>query len=443
MNDDDIIQRLRSALDEVADAPASGEAIVDTPHVRESFGATRWIAVAAAVLLIGTASVVLVQRRGSDDPSSSATTSAATNPTTTSGTSPTSTPRTTVLSDPGFSTPSWYTFDLPWLTAGTPEFDHCCKPWPAPGPDLAMAWGELLGIDRGVMVLRAHRTLTGGPATLTYSTFGMTKAQAVALEKQVTEGSGLPYVLADPSMQLIGNGMYGDGSLVSQAWTNGSNTVALSVGDYRGQLELFTTNAGNVTTTTVAGHPALRFDDDMGSSFVWQNPPGTWSTLHIDIGLSKRIDEILGAVQPAHLPDEQAQPTTTTVDAATSTPGVAGELSLARTGLDVRVSTEQTTGSGWFLATKSVDPASATSSAPAALTWSQQSAPTGEAVPSFRVGDHLRWTARDGSVTAFTVTGVVHLPANGGDAVGGPTTALQLRVQEIDANPTLVFARLG
>jgi hypothetical protein len=441
MNDDDIIQRLRSALDEVADTSA-GEPVPSAPSVREGFGRGRWIAIAAAVALIGAATVVLVQHRGSDEPAAGATTSPATVPTTTSPASTaavtpttTDTPRSTVPSNDV----AWYSFDLPGFTAQAPQFDYCCKPWPAPGPDISMAWGDVRGIDHGLLLMRTKRNVANGPATFTFETYGLTKAQAVGLEKQITPGSGLPYVLPDPSMQLLGNGLLGDGNLISQTWTSGGSKVLVTVGDYQTQLYALTRTTG-WTTTPVAGLLAYRADDDMGSNFIWQTPRGQWATMHIDIELSKHIDEILAALKPAPAPADPAVSTTTTVGTGTSASSVAGTLTMARTGLIANVSTEQTTGSGWFLAPKSVDPSSATSKTPAALTWSQQSAPTGEAVPSFRVGDQLRWTARDGSVTVFTVTAVVHLPPY---ARGGPMGALVLRVQEIDATPTQVYARRG
>jgi hypothetical protein len=318
MNDDDIIQRLRNALDEVAAAPSvesTGESIVDAPHVRESFGLTRWIAVAAAVLLIGLATVALVQRSGSSNDDKASASTPAPNPTSTVPASTTDTPRSTLpVNDTG-----WYSINLSWLTPGTPVIEECCKRGPPPGSDVTMAWGDDNGIDQGLLVMRAKRSNTGGPATLTFSTYGMTKARAIALEKEITEGSGLPYVLPDSSMQLLGNGLAGDGNLVSQAWTNGANTVALSVGDYRGQLDLFTTNAGSVTPTQLGRAAALRFDDDMGTTFVWRPPTGSWATLHIDIGLAKRIDEILAAIQPAPVPTAAQSPTTTTIFASAST----------------------------------------------------------------------------------------------------------------------------
>ena len=129
----------------------------------------------------------------------------------------------------------------------------------------------------------------------------MTDERADALAEQVVPGSGLPYVLPDPSMQLLGNGFVGDGFRVDQTYTADNERVELSVGDYRGQLDLLATGLP-FAATTVAGRTAYRFEVDGVTWLVWQTPAGTWGTMAISAGLADRADEIIDGVSATSMP---------------------------------------------------------------------------------------------------------------------------------------------
>ena len=207
----------------------------------------------------------------------------------------------------------WYEIAAPGFTPRPPEFTVCCPPMPAPGPDTVMAW---VGDDgSAILMLRAVGHLDGSTPELQFTHFGMTDDRAKELEAKVQPGSGLPYVLDDPSMTLLAQGLGGVGASVSQRYipTTGDGDVLLTVGDYTGQLEPIAT-ANGVTALTIAGQAGLRYRTDAGATgstvYVWQTPDKTWAELRIGNPLADRADEIVASLVPAPLPSEST-PTTT------------------------------------------------------------------------------------------------------------------------------------
>lgn len=312
MNDEELVARLRSALDEIVATPNDPfdeprGPLVGVRSTSTRMTAARWMATAAAVVLVAGGVTAMVVRRSGDHPGtaplpSSLSTTATLDTTTTT---PTPTTPTSLLLE--FSNAAWYTLALGGdFTPGQVTIESCCIPRPAPGPDSVVAWADMSGIEHGLLLLTDHRAGIDTPAALTYTYAAMTAARAAALEAQVVPGAGLPYVLPDPSMRFVASGMGGAGALVSQTYTSGGSQVGLAVGDYRGQLDALT--HGELHSISVAATTGYRADDDLGTTVVWQTPAGTWATLHIGIALSKDIDTILAALRPATLPGE-ATPT--------------------------------------------------------------------------------------------------------------------------------------
>jgi hypothetical protein len=196
-----------------------------------------------------------------------------------------------------------------------------------------MVWTDAKG---GLFMLQAVGQLDGSPAVLQYSSFGIDATRVAQLKTEVVPGSGLPYILDDPDMTLLAQGLTGFGSSnsVSQRYipTAGDGDVLLSVGDYNGQLHPLGDDVAG-TQVTIAGLPGYRYTNDSATVYVWHTPANTWAELRIATPLADRADEIVASLVPAALPTELT--TTTTVAAPTIAPstgptiiGVTGTLAV-------------------------------------------------------------------------------------------------------------------
>lgn len=312
MNDDELLTRLRAALDEVHDAAPAGDGagavrLTGTSVLRTS--RRGWLAVAAAaVVLVAGLGVVLAQRGGKQSIGPAASDSA---------------PESTIPATAPPDGAEWYVLDLEGFTAQPERFEDCCPPTPAPGPATVMVWVDVNGIDRGVLMLTMTPAMVDVPATGAtgpqpdWSWAMMPDDRAATLISEAVPGSGVPYVLPSQSMRLAGVGLLGMGSSRTQWWSSGAETVAISVGDYRGQFGQF--DPLQWSATTVAGHAGLRRRDDSGAAYVWQTPSGQWATVAISAGLADREDEIIGRIRPK-VSEPTTPVTTESTTPATPTP---------------------------------------------------------------------------------------------------------------------------
>ena len=299
MNDDEIIDRLRSALDEVAGSEGGVPVTPDsTPAWQSTTNGPRRtrVLVSAGGLLVAavvaTGWIVVSRNNGGLSSTPLATTPATITPATIE-----STPTTTTYVG---ATGVWYELNSPGLDPHPIEKMTCCPSFPAPGPATVMAWAATTGFQDGILLLIAEPSL-GGPDVVKYMSYGLTNEQTDALKRQIVPGSGLPYVLPDPSMELIGFGIDVVSNLTSQRYSSsidaaGRDTVTISVGDYRGQLTPIVLGAG-LHRVTIAGQTGYRYSDELtGVHVVWRTPEGSWATLDIGTGLANRADELIAAV---------------------------------------------------------------------------------------------------------------------------------------------------
>jgi thiol-disulfide isomerase/thioredoxin len=210
----------------------------------------------------------------------------------------------------------WYVLVSSDLVPGELVSEPCCPPLPAPGPATAMAWGDVQGLDHGVLLLVATPQLSGD-TTRAYQWTGMTDERAAGLQSEVQPGSGLPYVLPDPSMELLGSGFLDVGTSLSQGYTNDAGTVTIAVGDYRGQLRSI---VDGFRMTSIAGETGYRTDDATGTHVVWRAQNGQWATLEIPPTMTDRADALVSAVRASFAPTISGtpavgQPTAETVPA--------------------------------------------------------------------------------------------------------------------------------
>lgn len=297
MNDEQVVQRLRSALDEVANTavPVPGERTV-----RGGLPAMRWVAIAASgVLVVGAAVAVAVNWRHSNTTNSGS--SDAPGLTTTIAPPPTF-PPTTAPNDLAMP----YFLATADLAPGERSFGKpCCD-------QMVLAWARNGDPAQGFLVAAQdmsdspqppNTTPTAtivaiGDATLVVDSFGLTVEERDALAAQIVPGSGLPWVLPVDEWQFLA--MSGPGTVEWTGQSFGAGEVMIKAGV--GADVFFTLAAApTVRTVTVAGLPGWAFDYTDGYTVVlWQHPEsGRWVTMEIGIDLADRVDALIAAVVPA------------------------------------------------------------------------------------------------------------------------------------------------
>jgi len=307
--DASVIARLRSALDEVT-TESDGLVAADAPRPKVSAG--RWMAVAAAVVLIaGAVTAIAINRNHAPEVS----------------TVPTDVATTTVTEPVLIRSESpWFRFVATDLVPG----EQTREQFGQEGPKLAMAWFR--SEDSAYLAMTAWpessavdfaddatlRVLNNAP--LLFSSYGLTAGEREALADQVVLGSGLPYLLPVEgwAMTALGNTV-GDSRLV-QMYTPLDNdpsssylpTITMSVGEYRGELGLLA-NWPDPQPTTVAGYQGWKVIEGDGTvSAFWDLGDGNWATLRIDAQLADRADALIaGVIQVAE--EAANQPTVDTV----------------------------------------------------------------------------------------------------------------------------------
>ncbi|MCB0957378.1 MAG: hypothetical protein KDB06_10680 [Ilumatobacter sp.] len=282
LTDEQVIDRLRMALDEVATA-----AIPETTNVvtlrRTEHHRARWLAVAAATVLVA-GGVVALATRGDGQPAP------ATTPTTPEPDT-TGVPPTTQAPDKG---------SMP-LAIVSPDFvggEVVTVDRPGIG-GFAMAWTRDTADGTDILILS-----TSPDAAEPYVTgYGLTDAEIADLTAQLAPGSGLPYVLPVDGWQLAGFGDHLAGSWQEQLYTPAVTdptssyipTVQLTVGSYRGQLEALP--EGQVTPVTINGDHGWRVDLADGTVVVWQLAgTGQWAELIVAPELSNQVEALLAAI---------------------------------------------------------------------------------------------------------------------------------------------------
>jgi|GEM_PF-5479906 len=216
---------------------------------------------------------------------------------------------------------SWYELDLPGFTAEDPVYTPCCPPTVAPGPATVMAWRSLEAPDGGLLTLLATPVLGDGPPTLVFAWTDMTDERAQELQAKVVPGSGLPYVLDDLTMELVGIGFAGMGELTAQRYTSVDGTIELRIGDYTGQYDRLIGYPH--LAITVAGLPGYVVDTPAGRVVLWQPAAGDWAELIISQGITIGTDEIIAALRPAPRPAAFTPTTVTLAPPTTVLPSTA------------------------------------------------------------------------------------------------------------------------
>ncbi len=311
--DASVIARLRSALDEVT---AESDGLVAVEARMPKVSAARWMAVAAAVVLIAAAvTAIAINRRHAPE--------VATVPTDVA---------TTTVTEPVLirSKSPWFRLVAADLVPGERTHEQLGQE----GPKLAMAWFR--SEDSAYLTMTAwpessavdfaddatRRVLNDTP--LLFSSYGLTDGEREALADQVEMGSGLPYLLPVEGWEMTALGNTAGDSRLVQKYTPLNNdplssylpTITMSVGEYRGELGLLA-NWPDPQPTTIAGYEGWKVTEGDGTvSAFWDVGDGNWATLRIDAQLADRADAlIVGVIQ---VTEEAAnEPTVDTVLAPT------------------------------------------------------------------------------------------------------------------------------
>lgn len=378
IDDATVIARLRSALDEVARTPAAGTGGADGHDDDGGFGpppyrlratspfATgdrrRWLAAAAAIVVLVGATVWALTGRHPSDQQDPAATVPPTVLDTTSGTEGVPGPTSTIDPNDVASTvpasqpigaeptsalptttiepvPAWFSITDPSLTAGpvttTPASTDrsvvqswtvttasggrgfltvgvFASPFTLDGDfdttpiDVAEGTAQLfvpLGTDGTSMTYGYQATWTRSDGSeWFFRSQGLTTDELAALVRQAVPGSGLPIVIPDPSTAVISTGVR-TGAFVEQEYTgeglNGEGTVLLRRVDDGTALDNIV-GAANVVDVTIAGTAGWAALLDNGSiEAVWPTENGSWATVTVSAELARAADGIFASVQPA------------------------------------------------------------------------------------------------------------------------------------------------
>ena len=305
-----VIARVRAALDEVTAHDHDHDhdqahSLVPAEWPRSGVGAGRWLAIAAAaVLIVGAVTAIVVNRRNSTDVASTPTDAAA----------PTTEP---VLIR---SEVPWYVLASQDLVPGEETSEPCCSTLPASGTGLVMAWALDGEPANGLLTLAeaiepstvevvgesTRRPIDGGGGggELIIQSYGITAGERDSLADQIVPGSGLPYVLTAPGWQYVAMGYSGGGERRSQVYIPATTdplssylpTVTITVGAYRGELAWLTFFTIS-EPVTVAGRDGWKVTNrDGGADVFWPTADGSWATLRIDAAFADRVDGLIAAV---------------------------------------------------------------------------------------------------------------------------------------------------
>ncbi|MBI5090103.1 MAG: hypothetical protein HZB15_14910, partial [Actinobacteria bacterium] len=335
-HDDEIIRRLRSALDEVA-AGARQEERAMMPFTSPSGRPRRWLAIAAASLLLVGGAVFALSRRDDEEPAAPADTSVPAAPATTSVETtapPTSVSVTTV---PATTTP-WFSLGAPGFTAGSIQQNASAPS----GGQLVESWAVEQGESDGFVSVAIEQGLTPGvegdytsepvavPEGTAYflrpngpdgpldwgyelrwfhddgsawlfQSSGLTRERLIELATKAVPGSGLPMVIDDAALTVLSSGVI-RGDRVAQEYTGDGGTVTVWVEqEGAGIRELI--SAANIIPTTVAGTPGYAaLMNDNSINVTWDTGTGWWGHLTISPELSRGADGLIAEVAAADFP---------------------------------------------------------------------------------------------------------------------------------------------
>ena len=317
LDDDQVIARLRAALDEVT-ADSNTDELVPAEAQDHAMTAGRWMAIAAAIVLVVSAvAVIAINRHNAPGVASTPT--------------DTATPSTTEPTLIRVVTP-WYHLISPDLVPGEENYEPCCVAPATPQP-LMMSWARGGDPAQGLLTMTEVRNAPGSTTkdldgedltaraieggTLVFASAGLSTDERETLADQVVPGSGLPYVLTAEGWTVVAMGTQGLGELRSQSYTNDLGTVTLSVGEYRGQLAGLVNGIGSITPATIAGNAGWRGSQTNGDVVVvWPAADsGQWAMLQIPSVFADRVDGLIAAVAEvsANTPTVESVPVPDTV----------------------------------------------------------------------------------------------------------------------------------
>lgn len=320
--DDEVIARLRSALDEVTDET---HGLVPLSDLRPRVSVGRWMAAAAAIVLIaGAVAAIAINRGNARDVASVPTEVATTTPTTEPALIRTVTPWFRLTADDLVPDAP---LTLPNMLAENPVGDEVSMVW-ARNSDPSDALLMLRSGPASPNLAPADTSLADyqmiGDSAVVISSYGLSISEQTQLAGHVVPGSGLPWVLPVEPWTFIGFGNATDGPLREQLYSaTAGGTVTISVGPLVNQFLTLAT-FGSIEPVTVAGSNGWKATAESGVYVVWPAADsGSWAALSISSELADRADDLIGGVVQV-TEDSADAPTVETVLAPTETvpPGV-------------------------------------------------------------------------------------------------------------------------
>lgn len=417
--DDDVIARLRSALNEVT-KDSHGLVSADAPRLAGSSPA-RWLAMAAAVVLVigGVTAVVINRNQHGSTPTADSTPITPTEPTLI---------RTVV---------PWYVLASQDLAPGG-IFGIENQ---LPADELTIAWALGGNPADGLLVLRSGPSSPAlGPADTSLATYRMIGDQALAvasygltpqeqadLAAQIQSGSGLPWVLPVEGWAFLGMGVHTDGATRFTRYSNGTEAVDISVGPLIDQFFTLAT-ADTLQPVTVAGRAGWKATNADRVYVMWPAADsGRWATMTIVPALADRVDGLIAAVAEVLQDGEPTADTVPAPPASDAADGI-GRLQIPSIGLDLTVVDP---GSNFEDAMKLgpvlLDGPSPGAVGGVAVVWGERTtygAPFAR-LDELQPGDTITWSDHEGTVTFEVIA--VQSSDDPDSAVVPEGTTLQLR----------------
>jgi hypothetical protein len=292
IDDDQVIARLRGALDEVTSAAGNDEIPLRiAPNGRRRLMVVAGSAAACVALLA--VAVWAVTRRSPEpvagEPEPTSLTVAATSPSTTAPPATTAPEELSMrfrLISPDLvpDAPSRPTVVLPFWSAVWQRTGDA-------GGLLMLAVTDQPVVDSSTATVRNDITPAG--QTMYVWSAGLTLDEQELAAAAIVPGSGLPFVLPDDGWNLLA-GNSGTQVVSQQQYSSQQRSVVLTEGPYAGQFDAFA--GATATSVTVAGHAGWKaVFADGGAEVIWK-VDDLWVSMRITAELADRVDGLIAAV---------------------------------------------------------------------------------------------------------------------------------------------------
>ena len=186
--------------------------------------------------------------------------------------------------------------DVPAPPHKSPEGDISVVPMEVPSGTAFIATDNGVGEPAPTSATRVMWWRSDGRLWIV-SNFGVAPDRLAALTLEIQPGSGVPFVLPDPTMTFIGMSSLTIYESARQGWgLDGSNIgLAVTTGGLAQQLDVPTVAVAERTIAGAAGYELTLANGQL--NMIWPTAnPDRWGSLIVSSPLAARVDEIVSAI---------------------------------------------------------------------------------------------------------------------------------------------------